>query len=160
MNPNDPEPLYAYKFKRADSIFLAAIASIFLLLTLLQILYIDAFNTLFNNLLTISVTSFLFVLFIYLLVFFRKRIRAEFYDSFVRLYPRWQKEGVDVKYSDLNVKWAAQGGFTVCILSIKDNVIGEGNGKRKRQTWRLVDINGKNTDKTLFMWLQSKIGVA
>jgi len=76
--------------------------------------------------------------------------KVEFYDSYVKLYKGTiHKTIFDKQYSELEFSWKALGnGRTVCQISIT----GEDT-----KPWRVLDSNSKRLNKTLFMWLQSKV---
>ena len=159
MRDNDSRPFYIFEMGKATSVTMAFMAFFFLVITLLQIIYPATLDSggILEYIVGVSVTSFLSAFLVYILVFRRNRIRVEFYDSFVRLFPAWQKRGIDVKYSDLKVTWRAEGAFTVGILALKDDFVGDSGRQKRQKTWRVTDLNGKNMDKPLFIWLQSKI---
>jgi hypothetical protein len=81
----------------------------------------------------------------------RRSKRLEFYDSFVKLFPKWQKEGFEAKYSDVNITWKVnRQGRAIGTLTLKNDPA------EKPQKWILIDMNGKITGKPLSLWLQSK----
>jgi len=82
----------------------------------------------------------------------RRRMQIEFYDNFVRLYPKWQKEGLDAQYSDVNINWKVlRNGVHRGTLTLKNDTA------EKPQKWNIIDLNGKTTGKPLSLWLQSKL---
>jgi len=82
--------------------------------------------------------------------------RVEFYEDFARMFKKRKKQGIDVRYSDLKFTWQAVNGRTVCWLTIKDNIIALNNLKKRGNSWMVMNVNGKNRNAPLYMWLQSK----
>ena len=85
--------------------------------------------------------------------------RIEFYDDFVRLFPRMKKVGVDMKYSEFKITWKLdRRGYTRCIMTIIDEIGESINGHQLQRSWIVYNINGKKTNVPLYTWLKMKTG--